>query len=106
MNSLETEFMLYQRLQFSDLSINAKSDTTVRILDVDNDDTMSSYRLDVLWYYLLSDYNIAGTQRNQFTNLAKIEKLILAQPYSNADEERVFSLIDKKKNKVLTKSQH
>jgi hypothetical protein len=99
LNNLETEFMMYQCMQLSDLSINAKSDATIKITVADHDDTVSSYRLDVLWHYLFTDNNVAGTSRSKFTNLMKIAKLILTLPHSNADEERVFSLINKNKTK-------
>ena len=51
--------------------------------------------LDKIWNYLGSLLNVDGTHR--FPRLKKIARLILTIPHSNAEEERIFSIIRKNK---------
>ena len=53
------------------------------------------YRFDVLWAYLSSAKSPDGMFR--FSRLAAVAKLVLVLPHSNAEEERVFSMVRKNK---------
>ena len=98
MNMLETEFALYQSLQLDEISPQARAEATIRVASVDGEE-QAVYRLDVLWHYIQHEFLVAGTARSKFHNLARLAQLILTLPYSNADEERVFSRIGKNKTK-------
>ena len=54
------------------------------------------YRMDVLWEYLAS-LKDPVTKQPRFQLLAEVAQLVLTLPHSNADEERVFSLIRQNK---------
>ena len=51
---------------------------------------------DRMWHYLSTLKDCTECQR--FARLTKLVKLILVIPHSNAEEERVFSLVRKNKN--------
>ena len=53
------------------------------------------YRMDVIWNYLSTKKHIDG--HPMFGRLFKIAEVILVIPHSNADEERVFSMVRKNK---------
>lgn len=55
------------------------------------------YRMDVIWDYLRTMRSSDGTVA--FDKLAKVALLVLVLPHSNAEEERVFSLVTKNKTK-------
>ena len=55
----------------------------------------SFYRMDIIWGYL-SELEIPGMNNKRFCMLAKVAKVVLTIPHSNAGEERVFSMIRKK----------
>ena len=54
-------------------------------------------RMDAIWAYLSSLKNPDGSFK--FPKLSKVALLILVIPHSNAEEERVFSMINKNKTK-------
>lgn len=61
--------------------------------------TRSGGRLDVLWAHLGKvTSRVSGIQR--FPRLAQVAKLVLVLPHSNADAERVFSMIGLNKGEV------
>ena len=59
------------------------------------DEVQSYYRMDKIWSYLGSATHPDGVLR--FHRLAKVAKLVLILPHSNASEERVFSMVTKNK---------
>ena len=61
---------------------------------LDEDEVVEYHRMDILWAYLGSAKDV--TSHPQFSLLANVAKLVLTLPHSNADEERVFSLIRQK----------
>lgn len=61
-----------------------------------DDDT--HYRMDVIWHYLSTLKS--GDGRFRFKRLSEVAMLVLTIPHSNADEERVFSMV--RKNKLLS----
>ena len=56
------------------------------------------HRMDVIWAYLSSLKNPDGSFK--FPKLSQIALLILVIPHSNAEKERVFSMINKKQNQI------
>ena len=53
------------------------------------------YRMDTVWSHISSMKSSDGTVR--FARLAKVAHLVLILPHSNAQEERVFSMVTKNK---------
>ena len=51
------------------------------------------YRMDALWHYLSTLR--APNHTFRFSQLCKFAKLVLGIPHSNAEEERVFSMVGK-----------
>ena len=84
------EYHDYQLLNEKDIPENVLSKISV---DVQN--TNHIIVLDKLWHYLGSLRNIDGTER--FPRLKKFATLIMTIPHSNAEEERIFSIIRKNK---------
>ena len=54
------------------------------------------FRVDVLWYFL-SQIKITGTSLSRFKLLPRIASIVLVIPHSNADHERLFSIVRKSK---------
>ena len=53
------------------------------------------HRIDTIWAYLSGLRGVDGMLR--FPKLAKVAQLVLVIPHSNADEERIFSMVTKNK---------
>ena len=62
------------------------------------DGETNHYRMDVIWNYLLHLQNADGSLK--LGKLGIIALLVLTLPHSNAEEERVFSMINKNKTKL------
>ena len=52
-------------------------------------------RTDILWIYAGEIRDCIG--KYQLDRLSEIAKLVLVQPHSNASEEKIFSIVKKKK---------
>ena len=61
------------------------------------------FRMDMIWHYLSGVKSADNTSR--FPRLSKVAKLVLTIPHSNAQEERVFSMIRKKQDGFPVQSQ-
>ena len=59
------------------------------------DEENTYHRMDVLWHYLSSMR--AADSSFRFPRLTKVAKLVLTIPHSNAQEERLFSIVCKNK---------
>ena len=68
-------------------------------VSVSKDSEAVAYRADVLWHYIETEFLISGSQCSKFHYLARIARLVLTLPHISADEERVFSRINKNKTK-------
>ena len=64
-------------------------------LVVDGESEAQHHRMDLIWAHLSTMKNPDGTVR--FAKLAKVALLVLIIPHSNAQEERVFSMVTKNK---------
>lgn len=86
---LSEEFTTFQLLEEHHIPEVRKAAT---ITEDDEKDT-KYYRMDYLWQFLSSVKDGDGSLK--FPNLAKVAKVVLVIPHSNAQEERVFSMIRK-----------
>ena len=57
--------------------------------------------MDVIWHYLANLKAVDGSYR--FGHISKVAKLVLIIPHSNAEEERIFSMVLEKQNLIPTK---
>lgn len=89
LDHLQEEFIEYQLLEESDIPQDVWKKATV----VDGEHTY--HRMDVLWHHISNMR--APDNALRFAQLSKIALLILIIPRSNAEEERVFSMVQKNK---------
>ncbi|MGH0136938.1 UNVERIFIED_CONTAM: hypothetical protein FKN15_006871 [Acipenser sinensis] len=75
MDELESQFVRYQIFSFSE-------------------DILSADRADVAWN-MIGQLKNCTTQKSSFSVLVKVKLMILTIPHSNADSERVFSIVRK-----------
>ncbi len=90
LTKIAEEFVQYQLLTEEDIPLRVREEA-----GVDDEGEGSHYRLDILWHYLSTMKG--GDGRLLFPRLSKVAKLVLVIPHSNADEERVFSIVRKNK---------
>ena len=88
LTQLAEEFVDYQLLREEDIPQRVWDKAKV---EEDGD----KHRMDVLWHYFSTLKSGDGRQR--FKQLSNIAMLVLTIPHSNADEERVFSMVRKNK---------
>ena len=89
LNKLGEEFLDYQMMERTELPESVWKSALVV------DGKSQYYRMDEVWTYLSSMKSVDGTLR--FPMLTKVAQLVLVLPHSNAQEERVFSLVTKNK---------
>ena len=89
LNKLEEEFIDYQLLGSSDIAASVWESALVA------DGESKHYRMDLVWSY--SNTMKRGDGMLKFTKLSQVARLVLTLPHSNAEEERVFSLVTKNK---------
>ena len=89
LNKLCEEFFDYQMMERTELPESVWKSALV----VDSESQY--YRMDEVWTYLSSMKSVDGTL--WFPMLTKVAQLVLVLPHSNAQEERVFSLVTKNK---------
>ena len=90
LDHLMEEFAQYQLLEESDIPQDVWEKATV----VEKEDH-TYYRMDIVWHHISTMRDPDNTLR--FAQLSQIVKLILVIPHSNAEEERVFSMVRKNK---------
>lgn len=81
---------MYQLMEDSKIPDNIWDTATVK-----EEDGKCYYRMDILWHFLSKLKMPDGSCC--FGRLAKVAKLVLVIPHSNAEEERVFSMVRKNK---------
>ena len=86
------EFVDYQMLQDDDIPSDIWERATIA---VDEGTSVTHHRMDVIWNHLSSMKAPDSTLR--FYRLCQIAKLVMVIPHSNAQEERVFSMVQKNK---------
>lgn len=90
-NKLEEEFLQYQLMTEAEVPAHVWESALV----VDGETRY--YRMDTIWAFLRSLKTPDGI--NTFQRLAAVALLVLTLPHSNAEEERVFSMVTKNKSK-------
>lgn len=91
LNELEEQLLDYQLM----LTAEVPEDVWKSATKIDEDEK-KTYRMDTIWAYLSVAKDPDGTSR--FSKLAKVARLVLTLPHSNAEEERVFSMVTKIKH--------
>ena len=90
LNLLSEESTEYQLLQDADIPKDVWDKATVSI-----DEGQAYYRMDVVWHYLSSLKTADNSFR--FPRLTRVAKQVLTIPHSNAQKERLFSMVRKNK---------
>ena len=89
MKKFHEQFICYQLLVTEDI-FQAVSETC----GLQNEDDV--YHIDDLWLYPAT-LKTPGSNDKDFDLLAKVTRCIMMIPHSNANEERIFSMINKNK---------
>ena len=89
------ELVDFQMLETTDIPENVWHAATVV-----EDEDRRYYRMDVLWHYISAMKQPDHAVR--FPRLNKIAKLVLTILHSNAQEERVFSMVRKNKTAFMS----
>ena len=98
MDNLSEEFVEFQLLNDDDIPKAIWDKATVSV----HEDEKSYHRMDILWQYVSTMKTPDHMPR--FLMLAKVAMLVLIIPHSNAEEERVFSMVRTKQDLLPTKS--
>ena len=85
--------------EFVDLQLLSKEDIPKQVWDEakleDGQGDVVHHRMDVIWSHLAETKCIEGKLR--YPLLSRVARAVLILPHSNAEEERVFSLVTKNK---------
>ena len=101
-DTLYEELLDYQTLNNADFVDQAWEDAKVfEFVKDENDEHLFHYRIDVLWYYI-SLMTIPRSTAKRFRFLPKLAEIVLVISHSNAELERLFSIV--KKNKSADRS--
>ena len=85
----------YQTLCDNDFEDVAwKEAKVLECLKDDDGENLFHYRMDALWYYI-GNMKIARSNSKRFKLLPKIAEVVLIIPHSNAELERLFSIVKK-----------
>ena len=98
---LHEEFVDYQTLP--DDAIGQRAWKEAKVVDGQDEDgnEIAHHRVDILWWHL-AHLKVPGTSQNRFKNLSKVAEIVLVIPHSNAEQERLFSIV--RKNKTDSRS--
>lgn len=93
----ELDELLEEFIDFQLLSDGEIPSTVWEKASITLDDSVHAtyHRLDLIWHHLSTIKSPDGTLR--FKRLCQIAKLVMVIPHSNAQEERVFSMVRKNK---------
>ena len=94
MTKLEDEFLQFQLMINKDIPEHVWESAVVTN---DKDSETKHYRADILWAHINTMKSPDGAFL--FKRLAAVALLVLTLPHSNAEEERVFSMVTKNKTK-------
>ena len=92
LNKIEDEFLQYQLMRESDIP-----ECVWQCALVVEDQETRHHRMDIIWSHMKTMKHPDGSPK--FEKLADVALLVLTLPHSNAEEERVFSLVTKNKTK-------
>ena len=101
-DELYDEFVDYQSI--TDDSIGKRAWEEAKVVEgMDGDgNEIAHYRVDILWWHLAHLKVAEKSTQNRFKHLPKIAEVVLVIPHSNAEQERLFSIV--KKNKTDSRS--
>ena len=91
MDNLSEDFVEFQLLNDDDIPEATWDKATVSV----DEDEKCNHRMDILWQYVSTMK--APDHTPPFLMLSKVAMLVLVIPHSNAEEERVFSMVRKNK---------
>ena len=100
-DELYDEYFDYQTLKDSEIGTQAWEEAKIIDCEENGVPTVFHYRVDVLWWHI-ANMRLPETNLPQFRHLMKVAELILVLPHSNAEEERLFSIV--RKNKTESRS--
>ena len=89
-DKLGEELIEYQLLDDSEIPESVWKSATIQ-----EDESVTSYGMDVIWHYLANLKAVDGSYR--FGGILKVAKLVLIMLHSNPEEERIFSMTRKNK---------
>lgn len=92
LDSLLEEFIDFQLMQDSDIPQCVWDKSTVVVNEASG---ITHHRMDIIWHHLSTMKAPDHTYR--FNRLCQVAKLVMIIPHSNAQEERVFSMVRKNK---------
>ena len=94
------EFFDYQSLTNSDIGEDVWQ--AAEVVDaIEGGTEVFHYRVDILWWYI-GHMKQPGSSAKRFQHLTRIAEAVLVIPHSNAEEERLFSIV--RKNKTDSRS--
>ena len=99
-DELYDEYFDYQTLKDSEIGTQAWEEAKIIDCEENGVPTVFHYRVDVLWWHI-ANMKLPETNLPRFRHLLKVAELILVLPHSNAEEERLFSIVRKKKRRVV-----
>ena len=100
-DTLYEEFIDYQCMNDADIGDEAWEEAKVSDgvkNDINEENNSYHYWVDILWWHI-AQLCIPGCSVKRFKYLIKLAKLVLIMPHSNAELERLFSIV--RKNKTL-----
>ena len=99
-DALYEEFCDYRPLSDGDISGDAWQ--AAKVIDaIEGGTVVFHHRVDILWWYF-GNMKQPGSSVKRFQHLTRIAEAILVIPHSNAEEERLFSIV--RKNKTESRS--
>ena len=96
-DKLGEQLIEYQLLDDSEIPESVWKSATIQ-----EDKSVTYYGMDVIWHYLANPKTVDGSYR--FGRISKVAKLVLIIPDSNAEEERIFSMV--RKNQTSFRPNH
>lgn len=93
-DKLFEEFIDYQSLN-ENLLKEAYEDAKVVDGKI-NGEEVFHYRVDVLWWHL-AKMTVPETTMKRFKHIVKVAEIVIVIPHSNAEQERIFSIVRKNK---------
>ena len=100
-DELYDEYFDYQTLKDSEIGTQAWEEAKIIDCEENGVPTVFHYRVDVLWWHI-ANMKLPETNLPRFRHLMKVAELILVLPHSNAEKERLFSIV--RKNKTESRS--
>ena len=93
-DALFDEFSDYQTLTDNEIGKAAWEEAKVIESESDEDGSppVYHYRVDVLWWHI-ANLKLSGTNTPRFKYLFRVAEVVVILPHSNAEEERLFSIV-------------